>query len=86
MVHICGNTSQILEDIVDISPDCFSLDSKVDLRKAKEVLGGRVCVAGKVSPTGIFLSGTPEGVIKEGKACVEAWGEGGGYVLALGCI
>ena len=85
MVHICGNTTRILEDIVDIGPDCFSLDSKVDLRKAKEVLGGKVCVAGNVSPTDAFLSGTPEEVIREGKACVEAWGEGGGYVLALGC-
>lgn len=85
MVHICGDTTRILEDIVDIGPDCFSLDSKVDLRKAKEVLGGKICVAGNVSPTGAFLSGTPDEVIREGKACVEAWGEGGGYVLALGC-
>ena len=85
MLHICGNTTRILEDIVDIGPDCFSLDSKVDLRKAKEVLEGKICVAGNVSPTGVFLSGTPEEVIREGKACVEAWGEGGGYVLALGC-
>jgi len=85
MVHICGDTTRILEDIVDIGPDCFSLDSKVDLRKAKEVLGGKVCVVGNVSPTGVFLSGTPEEVIGEGTACIEAWGEGGGFVLALGC-
>ena len=85
MVHICGNTTRILENIADISPTCFSLDSKVDLRKAKEVLGGKVCVAGNVSPTGVFFSGTPEEVISEGKACIEAWGEEGGYVLALGC-
>ena len=56
-----------------------------DLKKAKEVLGGKVCVAGNVSPTGVFFSGTPKEVISEGKACVEAWGEGGGYVLASGC-
>jgi len=31
------------------------------------------------------LSGTPEEVIREGNACVEAWGEGGGYVLGPGC-
>ena len=42
-------------------------------------------MAGNVTPTGVFLSGTPEEVITEAKACVEAWGKGGGYVLTLGC-
>jgi len=85
MIHICGDTTQILEDIVDIGPSCYSLEAKVDLKKAKEVLGGKVCVAGNVVPTGAFLSGTPEEVIAEAQGCIDAWGEGGGYVLTLGC-
>lgn len=85
MIHICGNTTRILGDIVEIGPNCFSIESKVDLRIAKEILGGRVCVAGNVAPTGVFLSGTPAEVITEAKACVEAWGKGGGYLLTLGC-
>jgi uroporphyrinogen decarboxylase len=85
MVHICGYTNKILEDIVDIDPNCFSLDEKVNLREAKEILGGKVCVAGNVSPTGAFLSGTPEEVINEANSCIEAWGKGGGFLLTLGC-
>jgi uroporphyrinogen decarboxylase len=85
MVHICGDTTSILEDIVALGPDCFSLESKVDLKTAKEILGGRVCVAGNVAPTGAFLTGTPEDVVSEAKACVEDWGSGGGYILTLGC-
>jgi uroporphyrinogen decarboxylase len=85
MIHVCGDTTRILEDILDIGPNCFSLESKVDLRTAKSILGGRVCVAGNVSPTGAFLSGKPEEVITEAKACIEAWGDGGGYILTLGC-
>ncbi len=85
MIHICGNTSKILQDILEIRPNCFSLDQKVDLRQAKEVLGGKVCVAGKVSPTGVFLNGKPEEVLAEAKACVQAWGRGGGFILTLGC-
>ena len=53
--------------------------------KAKEILGDKVCVAGNVPPTGAFLTGTPEDVINEANACIEAWGEGGGYILTLGC-
>lgn len=85
MIHICGNTSKILQDLVDIRPNCFSLEKKVDLRQAKEALGGKVCVAGNVSPTGAFLNGTPEEVVAEAKDCVQAWGKGGGYILTLGC-
>jgi uroporphyrinogen decarboxylase len=85
MIHICGNTSRILQDIVDIHPHCFSLDQKVDLRQAKEVLGGKVCVAGNVSPTGVFLSGSPENVAAEAADCLQAWGKGGGFILTLGC-
>jgi uroporphyrinogen decarboxylase len=85
MVHICGDTTGILEDILEIRPNCYSLESKVDLGKAKSVLGGRVCVAGNVDPTGAFLSGTPEEVIAEGKACIDSCGAGGGYMLTLGC-
>jgi uroporphyrinogen decarboxylase len=85
MIHICGNTSRILQDIVDIRPNCFSLDQKVHLRQAKEVLGGKVCVAGNVSPTGVFLNGRPEEVVAEAKNCVRAWGRGEGFILTLGC-
>jgi uroporphyrinogen decarboxylase len=85
MVHICGDTTGILEDIVDIGPNCFSIDQKVDLKRAKEVLGGKVCVAGNVSPSGAFLSGTPEEVINEANSCIQTWGKGGGFLLTLGC-
>ena len=85
MIHICGDTTRILDDIAHIGPNCFSLEAKVDLGKAKDILGGKVCVAGNVPPTGAFLSGTPEEVISEAKACIDAWGGGGGYILTLGC-
>jgi uroporphyrinogen decarboxylase len=85
MIHICGNAAKALPKIAEIRPDCFSLDQKVDLRQAKEVLGGKVCVAGNVSPTGSFLRGRPEDVLAEARSCVRAWGKGGGFILTLGC-
>jgi uroporphyrinogen decarboxylase len=85
MVHVCGDTTRVLNDILEIRPHCFSLENKVDLKAAKEILGGKVCVAGNVSPTGAFLSGTPEQVRAEAQACLEAWGDGGGYILTVGC-
>jgi uroporphyrinogen decarboxylase len=85
MIHICGNTTPILGQIADIGPSCFSVESSVDLREAREVLGGKVCVAGNVSPAGAFLSGTPEDVIAEARACIDAWEDDKGFLLTLGC-
>jgi uroporphyrinogen decarboxylase len=85
LIHICGNTSKILPDLVDICPSCFSLEKKVDLCRAKEVLGGKVCVAGNISPTGALLNGRPEEVVAEAKDCVHAWGGRGGFILTPGC-
>ena len=85
MIHICGNPAKVLGDILDIRPNCFSLENKVDLRTAKEILGGKICVAGNVSPTGPFLSGKPEEVVAEARSCVAAWGKAGGFILATGC-
>ena len=84
-IHICGNSTPLLSDILDIEPTSFSIEAKVDLKTAKEVLGGKVCVLGNVSPTGNFLSGTPEDVIREGKECLKAWGDDPGYMLTVGC-
>lgn len=85
MIHICGNASKILPDILDIAPNAFSLEKKVDLRQAKEVLGGKVCVVGNISPTGVFLNGKPEEVIAEANEAIEAWGKDPGFILSVGC-
>jgi uroporphyrinogen decarboxylase len=85
MLHICGNTTRILEDVLEIGPHCFSLESKVDLRAARKVLGGKICVAGNVSPTGAFLTGSPDEVREEALHCLEAWGAERGFILTLGC-
>lgn len=84
-LHICGDTTRILPDILDLKPDCFSLEAKVDLSHAREVLGGKVCVLGNVSPTGAFLTGDPAAVAAEAGACVEAWGRPDGFILSVGC-
>ena len=85
MIHICGNSTPILNEIVKINPHAFSLEEKVNLRYAKEVLGGKICVTGNLSPTGLFLKGRPAQIVEEAKVCLRAWGEDPGYILSVGC-
>lgn len=85
MIHICGDSTRILPDILDIAPHAFSLESKTPLATAKQSLGGKVCVTGNVTPAGVFLSGSPEDVIAEARGCVETWGKDPGFILSVGC-
>lgn len=84
-LHICGDTTDKLESIAETGAHCFSLDYKVDLGTAKELIGHRVCLAGNVDPVSVLAHGDPEKVRSESQACIEAAGAGGGFILTGGC-
>ena len=84
-VHICGNSTPLLDDIVELAPHGFSLENKVDLAVARQVLGGKVCALGNVAPTGVLLSGSPDDVRAESRECLAKWGDAPGYILTTGC-
>lgn len=84
-LHICGDTTDKLEDIAETEADCFSLDYKVNLATAKEKLAGRMCIAGNIDPVSVLDQGTPEDVRQAGQACLAAAARGGGFILTAGC-
>ncbi|MFC2164413.1 uroporphyrinogen decarboxylase family protein [Acidobacteriota bacterium] len=57
---------------------------KTNMKKAKETLGGRVCIYGNV-PSSMLVYGTPEEVDAYCKQLIEDCAEGGGYVLGTEC-
>lgn len=84
-LHICGNTTDKLHLIAQTEADCFSLDYKVNLAKAKEVLGGKMCIAGNVDPVSLLYNGTPESVAEASAKCLADAAAGGGFILTSGC-
>ena len=56
---------------------------KTDVFKAKEVLGGHMCIQGGVPPT-LLQAGTPEDVDAHCKKLIEVVGKGGGFILGVG--
>ncbi|MHB1006742.1 MAG: MtaA/CmuA family methyltransferase [Chloroflexota bacterium] len=65
ILHICGDTTNRLEHIVQAGFDCFHFDSKVDARKAKAVVGDRMSLVGNINNPQTLLHGTPEDVRRE---------------------
>jgi uroporphyrinogen decarboxylase len=84
-LHICGNTTDRLDLIAQTGADCFSLDYKVDLVRAKEALGGKMCIAGNVDPVKYLYNGTPESVAVASRKCIADAAAGGGFILTSGC-
>jgi len=84
MLHICGNTTKILDLIPQTGTNLFSLDHKVDLALVREKLGGKLAFAGQLDPVDVLLEGTPRVIEAVAQKCISDAGLNG-YVLMPGC-
>ena len=62
----------------------LELDGKSDIFKAKEMLGGRMCIMGDV-PAELLVLGSKEEVLTYCRRLIETIGKGGGFILSSGC-
>jgi len=85
LLHICGNITDRLDLIPDLGVDVLSVDYKVDLRKVREAVGGRIAFAGNVNPANPLQEGTPEAVIEATLQCIADAGEESSFILMPGC-
>ena len=85
-VHVCGNSSDILEMLADTGVDCIEpLDplGGVSVADAKRRVGGRVALMGGVH-TVKLASGSLQDVVDDCRRCLSEGAPGGGYILAAG--
>jgi len=85
IIHICGNTTDRLDLYPLTGASCISLDHKTDMAKAKEVLHGKMCIAGNVDPVKVLLQGTAQEVENACRGVIKTAGTAGGFILMPGC-
>lgn len=73
-LHICGNTTRILPDMLQSGADIVDLDWMVDLERAAQLVADRVALCGNFDPVAVMLQGTPEQVRAATLACVQKGG------------
>ena len=83
-LHICGNTADKWDLMIDTGAACLSLDQKVDMAMAKQVCKGRVALAGNVDPVHVMDQGGIDDVLSAAKHCLQAAGPDG-FILTTGC-
>ncbi len=84
LLHICNDTTRLLNRMVEIGADILSLDVQVDLAKAREMVAGRASLSGNVATNHLALS-TPEQIYQESCRCIEKTARGGRYTLGSSC-
>lgn len=86
LLHICGDTSRLLELIPETGADIMSFDYKVDLAAAREALDGKMAFTGNMDPVAVMNEATAEKVFEVCNECIaKADGKKGGYIVMPGC-
>lgn len=85
VLHICGNTSRILEDMVATGSDALELDYKTDVLQAHNVLKDVATFVGNLDPSGVLALGSPELVEQETIRLLEIFSDTPRFILGSGC-
>ena len=70
-----------LELMADVQPSALSIGGKIDIKKAKETVGKRICLLGNIHGIETLQLGSPEEVEKETIRIMEEGKKGGGYIF-----
>ena len=61
-LHICGDATPIIDDMVGTGSSLLAVDYKVDRSAVKEAAQGVTTLIGTVDPSGVLARGTPDDV------------------------
>lgn len=85
VIHICGRTEPILDDMLETGADGLDLDYQTDARVAHDKMRDRAVFVGNLDPSEVIGRGTPELVEQKSRELVEIFADTPRFVLNAGC-
>lgn len=85
MLHICGKTEPILEDMVSTGADALELDYKTDPQRARDIIAGRSAFTGNIDPSGVLALGTAQDVEWATRDLLRVFAGTSRFILNAGC-
>lgn len=83
-LHVCGKTIPILKDMLETKPLMISLDNKVSLEEAMEIIGMDAVIMGNVD-TNLFIRGSRDEMDNAVEQCIKTAYGRCRYILCSGC-
>jgi MtaA/CmuA family methyltransferase len=74
-LHICGNTTHLLEDMKRSGADIVDLDWMVDLAAASALFGDHPVLCGNFDPVAVMMQGTEQQVYDATHTCLQVGGD-----------
>jgi uroporphyrinogen decarboxylase len=84
ILHICRDALPIIQRMAETGARILEVDSPVDLKAARELVGDKVVLKGNIDSVEVLERGTEEDVRTAVRGCMEAAKEGRGYILSSG--
>jgi uroporphyrinogen decarboxylase len=85
LIHICGDTAPILDDMIVTGADAFELDYKTDINLIYEKMADKITFVGNIDPSGVLALGTKELVAQKTRELMEVYSDSPRFVLNAGC-
>jgi uroporphyrinogen decarboxylase len=85
LLHICGDSSRVLDLYAQTGADLIEIDNKVDLGFARQAIGDRSVLVGNVHTVTHLLQGSRETVRAASEQCIRRAGQRG-FMLGSGCL
>jgi uroporphyrinogen decarboxylase len=85
ILHICGNTAPIVNDMLSSGSDGLEIDYKTDVRLAHKLVKDRAVFIGNIDPSAVLAMGTPTVVEETTRRLLEVFADTPRFVLNAGC-
>ncbi|MCU0414924.1 MAG: uroporphyrinogen decarboxylase family protein [Ignavibacteriaceae bacterium] len=84
-LHICGNTSLILDKMLLTGADAFEIDYKTDTMHAFNILKDKATFIGNIDPSSVLALGTPALVREKTTELLNIFSKTNRFILNSGC-
>ena len=85
ILHICGDTTLILDDVIDSGADAMELDYQTDVIGARDKMKDRMCFVGNIDPSGVLALGTVDDVERQTARLLNIFAQNPRFILNAGC-
>jgi MtaA/CmuA family methyltransferase len=85
ILHICGDTSRIIDAMIETGSDGLEIDYKTDAVLAHDKMKDRSVYIGNIDPSGVLALGTPGLVEEKTRALLKIFADNPRFILNAGC-